>query len=205
MGDVLSFPFLGIRSLGGEGATLFSPFVSFFVVSPRGAERGLRKIPIFFEAGWDSSLFWISTPLSSRHLWVLIIPLNTFVALFSLSCTWPGLLLSIPCWMTLRALANFSIFSLCSIRSWRTFFHPSIPGGAPPWPKGRLLSLPTRPFWHSQEKDFFKVPVQEQSVNSVLSFHFWSLLLVINWECFVCCSKNLFKSVTNLINYGLRY
>ena len=32
-----------------------SLFVSFFGVSPRDAERGLRKIPIIFEVGWDSS------------------------------------------------------------------------------------------------------------------------------------------------------
>ena len=49
--------FLGMRSWGGG---ISSPFVSFFGVSPRDAERGLRKIPIFLEAGWDSSLFWIS-------------------------------------------------------------------------------------------------------------------------------------------------
>ena len=104
-------------------------FVSFFGVSPKDAERGLRKIPILFEAGWDSSLFWISTPLSSRHLWVLSIPLNTSVAALALSLTCPGLFLSIPCWITLRALANFSIFTLCSFRSWRTSFHPSAPGG----------------------------------------------------------------------------
>ena len=54
------------------------------------SERGLRKIPILFEAGWDSSLFWISTPLSSRHLWVLSIPLNTSVASFTESLTKPG-------------------------------------------------------------------------------------------------------------------
>ena len=34
-----------IRSSGGEGATFFSPFVSFLGVSPTDAERGLRKIP----------------------------------------------------------------------------------------------------------------------------------------------------------------
>ena len=79
---------------------------------------------LFFKAGWDSSLFWTSTPLSRRHLWVLSIPLNTSVALFTLSSTWPRLFLSIPYWMTLRALAKFSSFLLCSLRSWRTSFHP---------------------------------------------------------------------------------
>ena len=128
---MLPFPFLGIRSLGGEGVTLFSLFVSFFGVSPRDAERSLRKIPIFFEAGWGYSLFWISTQLSRRHLWVLSIPFNTSVASFTLSFTWPGLFLYIPCWMTLRALANFSIFALCSLRSWRTSFDPSAPVEAP--------------------------------------------------------------------------
>ena len=126
---MLPFPFFGIRSSGGEGASLFSPSVSFFGVSPRDAERDLRKILIIFEAEWDSSLFWISTPLSSRHLWVLSIPLNTSVASQTLSLTWPGLFLGIPCWITLRALFNFSIFTLCSFRSWRTSFHPSTPGG----------------------------------------------------------------------------
>ena len=111
------FPFLGSQSSGGEGATLFSPFVGFFVVSPRDGERTLRKITIFFEAGWDSSLFSISTPLSSRHLWVLSIPLNTSVASLTLSLTWPGLFVSMPYWITLRALGNFSIFLLCSFRS----------------------------------------------------------------------------------------
>ena len=77
------------------------------------------------------SRFWIFTPLSRRHLWVLSIPLNTSVASFTLSFTWPGLFLSIPCWMTLRALANISIFLLCSLRSWRTSFHTSAPGEAP--------------------------------------------------------------------------
>ena len=114
---MLPFPFLGISSSGEEGVTLFSPFVSFFGVSSRDAERGLRKIPILFEAGWDSSLFWISTPLSSRHLWVLRIPLNTLVASFTESLTNPGLFLSVACWITLRALANFSILTLRSFRS----------------------------------------------------------------------------------------
>ena len=59
------------------------------------------------------------------------IPLNTSEASFTLSFTWPGLFLSIPRWMTLRALANFSIFSLCSLRSWKTSFHPAAPKKAP--------------------------------------------------------------------------
>ena len=37
---------------------------------------------------------------------------------------WPELFLSIPCCMTLRTLASFSIFSLCSLRNWRTSLHP---------------------------------------------------------------------------------
>ena len=55
VGDVLPFPFFGIRSSGREGATLFSPFVSFFGVSPRDAERGLRKIPSFSRRGGISA------------------------------------------------------------------------------------------------------------------------------------------------------
>ena len=106
----MPFSFLRVRSSGGESASLFSPFVNFFGVSPRDTERGLRKISILFEAMWDSSVFWNSTPLSRRHLWVMSIPLNTSVASFTLYLTWPGLFLSIPCWTTLRALANFSIF-----------------------------------------------------------------------------------------------
>ena len=120
--------FFGSRSSGGEGATLFSTFVSFFGVSLRDAERRLRKIAIFFEMGWNSRLFWISTPVSSRHLWVLSILLNTSVSSLTLSFTCPGLFLSITCWITLRALANFSIFTFCSFRSWRTSFHPSASG-----------------------------------------------------------------------------
>ena len=131
VGDVPFFPFLVNRSSEGEGATLFSPFVNFFGISPRDAERGLRKIPIFFEAGWDFSFFWISTPLSRRHLWVLSIQLNTSADSFTLSVTCPGLFLSIPCWTILRALANTSIFLLCSLKSWRTSFHLSAPGEAP--------------------------------------------------------------------------
>ena len=106
-----------------------APIVSFFGVSPRVAERALRKIPILFESGWDSSLFWKPTPLSRRHLWVLSIPLTTSVASFTLSLTWPGLFLSIPCWMTLRALANFSIFLVCSLRSWRKAYRMVYPIG----------------------------------------------------------------------------
>ena len=41
--------------------------------------------------------------------------------------TKPGLFLSIPCWITLRNLANLSIFSICFFRSWRTSFHSSAP------------------------------------------------------------------------------
>ena len=93
VGDVLPFPFLGIRSSGAE---CFPLFVSFFGLSPRGAERVLGKIPIYFESGWDSSLFSISILLLRRHLWVLSIPLNTSEASFILSFTWPGLFLSIP-------------------------------------------------------------------------------------------------------------
>ena len=62
-------------------------------------------------SNWNSSLFGISTPLSKRHLWVLSMPPKTSVASFMLSLTWPGLFLSIPCCLTLRALASFSIFS----------------------------------------------------------------------------------------------
>ena len=51
-----------------RGGALFSPLVWFFGTSPRDAERGLRKISILFVAGWNSSLFWIYTPLSRRHL-----------------------------------------------------------------------------------------------------------------------------------------
>ena len=130
-GDGPPFPLLGVLSWGGEGAALFSPLFWSFGVSPRDAERGLRKIPIFFETGWVSSLFWSSTPLSSRHLWVLSIPPNTSAASFTESFTKPGLFLSIPFCITLRALASFSIFSFCSFRSWRTSFHPSAPEGAP--------------------------------------------------------------------------
>ena len=122
---------LGVRSSGGEGATLFSPFVSFFGVFPRDAERGLRNIAILLEVEWDSSLFWNSTPLARTHLWVLSILLNTSVVSFTLSLTWPGLFFSTPCWIMLRALANFSIFSFCSLWSWRTSFHRSAPGEAP--------------------------------------------------------------------------
>ena len=86
---------------------------------------------ILFEAGWDLSLLWNSTPLSRRHLWLLSISLNTSLASLTLSLTWPGLFLSIPCWMTLRALANFSDYLFCSLRSWRTSFHPSASGEAP--------------------------------------------------------------------------
>ena len=56
---------------------------------------------------------------------MLSIPPNTSVASFTLSVTWRGLFLSIPCFSKLRALANLSIFSVCSFRSCRTFFHPS--------------------------------------------------------------------------------
>ena len=53
------------------------------------------------------------------------------VASFTLSVPWQGLFLSIPCWMMLRALANLSIFTFYSFRSWRTSFNPSAPEEAP--------------------------------------------------------------------------
>ena len=124
-----------------QSAHCRSVCTGFLGVSPRDAGCGLQKIPIFFEAGWESSLFWISTPLYRRHSWVLSIPLNTSIDSLTLSFTWPGLFLSIPCWMTLRALANFSIFSLCFLWSWGTFFHLTAPGEAPKSTFPTVLSI----------------------------------------------------------------
>ena len=123
------FPFLASRSSGWEGATPFSSFVSFLGYLPETQSAVSGRYPSFLRR--DSRFFWISTPLSSRHLWVLSILLNTSEASFTLSFTWPGLFLRISCWMTLKALDNVSIFSLCSLRSWRTSFYPSAPGEAP--------------------------------------------------------------------------
>ena len=66
-------------------AALFSPFTWLFGVSLRDAECGLQKIPIFLLTGWDFNLFWISTPLSKKHLWVLSMPPNTSAASLTLS------------------------------------------------------------------------------------------------------------------------
>ena len=134
---------LGVR---GRRATL-SPLGSFF---PEG-----EKVHIFFRPSPDflgylpetpivvserspipswrgefPFFFWIFIPPSRRHLWVFSIPPNTSVASFTLSFTWRGLFLSIPCCMMLRALANLSTFSFCSFCSWRTSFHPLAPGEA---------------------------------------------------------------------------
>ena len=87
-----------------QGATL-SPLDSFF---QRG--RGRRS---FFDL---CQIFW---GISQRR------------RTCSLSVTWRGLFLSISCCMMLRALANLSIFSFCSFRSWRTSLHPSASGEAP--------------------------------------------------------------------------
>ena len=54
-------------------------------------------------------------------------PPNISLALSTLSLTWPVLFFSIPCWIKLRALANFSIFSFCSLRSWRMSLQPTPP------------------------------------------------------------------------------
>ena len=62
-------------------------------------------------------------------------------ASFTLSFRWPGLFLSIPCWMTLRALASFYIFSLCSFRSWMLSFYPSAPEEAPKFTFPTVLSV----------------------------------------------------------------
>ena len=62
---------------------------------------------------------------------MLSIPLNTLVASFTLFVTCRRLSLSIHCCMMLRALANLSIFSFCSVGSQWTSFHPSAPEEAP--------------------------------------------------------------------------
>ena len=65
--------------------------------------------------------------ISAAHLWAWFLLDDKL----TLPLKWPGLFLSIPCWMTLRALANFSIFSFCFFRCWRMSFHPSAPGEVP--------------------------------------------------------------------------
>ena len=97
------------------------------VVSPGDADLYLRKVPIFLETGWDSSLFWISTPLRSRHLWVLKGLSKTSAASPILSLTGTVVFLSVFSWITFRAMSNLSIFSLCSFSSWRMSSIPPSP------------------------------------------------------------------------------
>ena len=99
-GDGPPFPLLGVCSWGGEGAALFSPLASFFGMSPRDAERGLRKIPIFFVAGWDSRLLDFQPDFKEVLMGVEHSP-NTSVASFTLSVMWRGVFPAYPvvwCW-----------------------------------------------------------------------------------------------------------
>ena len=120
------FPLLGVFSRGGGRGSLPLLHLIFWGISQRRRAWSLKD-PQVLHSGVRFHFYWILTPLSRSHLWVLSIPPNTSVASFTLSVTWRGLFLSIPCWMTLRALSNFSIFSFCSFRSWKTSFHPSAP------------------------------------------------------------------------------
>ena len=115
---------------GGGCGSLLPHHLIFWGISQRRRALSLKNTQ-FLHGGVGFHFFRILTPLSNRHLWVLSISLNTSVASFTESLTKPVLFLSIPCWITLRALANFSISSFCSFRSWRTSSHPSAPGEAP--------------------------------------------------------------------------
>ena len=92
---------------GEKEQTSSLPLSAFLGHLPETQSAVYERYPFFSRRGEIPAS---STPLSKTHLWVLSTQLNTCVASLRLSLTWPELFLNIPCWMTLRSLANFSIF-----------------------------------------------------------------------------------------------
>ena len=70
-----------------------------------------NRTGLFRDAGWDSHLFCISTPLCIRHSCVLKRLSKTSASSWTLVLTVTGVFLGIPSWITLRAKPNMFIFS----------------------------------------------------------------------------------------------